>query len=186
MLLGCRQTGAPRVPLPGQWELAQEAALVQSGLDRWGQRGYQTGRLWDTGRALRLSGRVGRRNGPPRTPSPQLAGTWGGQADGEEPQEPQRAGCERFYVLGHGKLLIMDFRLDRAGAVMLGACWAEQKLCSGFAGGGRSGQQVQNWAAVREVGARAGGQGGKQRCAPRRGRCRREGACDSPGGGSEV
>ena len=115
MLLGCRQTGAPRVPLPGRWELAQEAALVQSGLDRWGQRGYQTGRLWDTGRALRLSGRVGRRNGPPRTPSPQLAGTWGGQADGEEPQEPQRAGCERFYVLGHGKLLIMDFRLDRAG-----------------------------------------------------------------------
>ena len=23
MLLGCRQTGAPRVPLPGQWELAR-------------------------------------------------------------------------------------------------------------------------------------------------------------------
>ena len=98
MLLGCRQTGAPGVPLPGQWELAQEAAPVQSGLDRWGQRGYWTGRLLDTGRALRLSGRVGGRNGPPRTPSPQPAGTWGGQADGEEPREPQRAGCERFYV----------------------------------------------------------------------------------------
>ena len=59
MLLGCRQTGAPRVPLPGQWELAQEATLVQTGVDRWGQRGYRTGRLVGHGQraeALREGG----------------------------------------------------------------------------------------------------------------------------------
>ena len=31
LLLGCRQTGAPLVPLPGQWELAQEATPAQTG-----------------------------------------------------------------------------------------------------------------------------------------------------------
>lgn len=115
LLLGCRQTGAPGVPLPGQWELAQEATPVQTGVDRWGQRGYRTGRLVGHGQRAEALGRVGRRNGPSRTPSPQPAGTWGGRADGEEPCEPQRAGWERFYVLGCGKLLIMDFRLDRVG-----------------------------------------------------------------------
>ena len=86
----------------------------------------------------------------------------------EEPCEPQRAGWERFYLLCRGKLLIMDFRLERGrGAVMLRASWAEQKR-----GGGR--EVVGEWPAGSELGCCegrwgwAGEQGGKQRCAPRK------------------
>lgn len=49
LLLGCRQTGAPRVLLPGQWELAQEAPPVRTGVHRWEQWDYRTGRLAGNG-----------------------------------------------------------------------------------------------------------------------------------------
>lgn len=81
----------------------------------------------------------------------------------------------------------MDFRFDRAGVVMPGACWAEQKRCGGCGGGGEAGR-FRAGAALREGGGRGRGARRETEVRPKRQAgakgpvtCQVEGARSDPG-----
>ena len=78
-------------------------------------------------------------------PEPHLR-SWRGPGEGrlmeKSLKSPREQAVSAFMYWAMGNYWLWISVWTGRGAVMLGACWAEQKLCSGFGGGGRSGQQV--------------------------------------------